>query len=113
MFTLLPLSVQALLASWLDARAPAVMCTSQLTLLLLLLLPGRLRADMEAQAAALRNVVEHQGGEVAALRAAAAAAEAQSTAAKVELAQVRGVCGALLNSGVSAFGTGLCTEYLA
>ncbi|WIA30714.1 hypothetical protein OEZ86_000782 [Tetradesmus obliquus] len=49
----------------------------------------RLRADMEAQAAALRNVVERQGGEVAALRAAAAAAEAQSTAAKVELAQVR------------------------
>jgi hypothetical protein len=45
---------------------------------------------MEAQAAALRNVVERQGGEVAALRAAAAAAEAQSTAAKVELAQVRG-----------------------
>jgi hypothetical protein len=49
---------------------------------------SRLRADMEAQAAALRNVLERQGGEVAALRAAAAAAEAQSTAAKVELAQV-------------------------
>jgi hypothetical protein len=47
---------------------------------------------MEAQAAALRNVVERQGGEVAALWAAAAAAEAQSTAAKVELAKVGSCC---------------------
>lgn len=44
---------------------------------------------MESQAAALRDVVERQGGEVAALRAAAAAAEAESMAAKTELAQVR------------------------
>lgn len=43
---------------------------------------------MEAQASALRNVVERQGGEVAALRAAAAAAEAESMAAKSELMQV-------------------------
>jgi hypothetical protein len=51
--------------------------------------PRRLRADVEASAAALRDAVERQGSEVAALRAAAAAAEGQSHAAKAELAAVR------------------------
>lgn len=49
---------------------------------------SRLRHDMEAQAAALRSAVESQGREVAALRTTAAAAEAESAAAKAELAQV-------------------------
>jgi hypothetical protein len=39
-------------------------------------------------AAALRSVVERQGNEMVSLRAAAAAAEAESVAAKKELAQV-------------------------
>lgn len=43
---------------------------------------------MERQAAALRSAVESQGREVAVLRATAAAAEAESAAAKAELAQV-------------------------
>jgi hypothetical protein len=48
----------------------------------------RLRQDMEAQSAALRTAVESQGREMAGLRAIAAAAEAESAAAKAELAQV-------------------------
>lgn len=44
---------------------------------------------METHAAALRSVVERQGDEMATLRAAAAAAEAESVAAKNELAQVK------------------------
>jgi hypothetical protein len=43
---------------------------------------------MESQAASLRSAVESQGREVAALRGIAAAAEAESAAAKAELAQV-------------------------
>lgn len=50
---------------------------------------------MAAQAASLRDVVERQGGEVAALRAAAAIAEAESMAAKTELLQVRETRGRL------------------
>eukprot|EP00775_Hariotina_reticulata_P008174 gene8174-8365_t len=50
---------------------------------------GRLRQDMETHAAALRSVVERQGNEMATLRSAAAAAEAESVAAKNELVQVR------------------------
>lgn len=48
----------------------------------------RLRHDMESQAASLRSAVESQEREVAALRGIAAAAEAESAAAKAELAQV-------------------------
>jgi hypothetical protein len=50
--------------------------------------PHRLRQDMEAQAAVLRQAVERQDRQVAALRATAAAAEADSMAAKAELQQV-------------------------
>lgn len=53
------------------------------------LVSRRLRQDMEAQSAALRTAVESQGREMAGLRAIAAAAEAESAAAKAELAQVR------------------------
>lgn len=69
---------------------PADACVS--ACVCMLSCPCRLRRDMESQAAALRSAVESQGREVAALRATAAVAEAESAAAKAELAQVCGGC---------------------
>jgi hypothetical protein len=52
---------------------------------------GRLRHELRYEAALLRDVVERQAGELAALRSASAVAEANSMAAACELGQV-GLC---------------------